>query len=113
MLTLDTSRLGSVLKNKSPGDNRGFATVEPASSTGSEFLPVTNTIRPNPRPQPPPSGGSGPGGFQLWGPAWLILAAILAVVFTICVTVVCVYLLISSGQGADLALVLQAISRRF
>lgn len=83
--------------------------VRQASLDRKDLSTLIKRNRAHTRPQPPPSGGAGPGGFQVWGPPWLVLSAIIAMVFMTCVTLVCMYALIASGQGADLALVLWAL----
>lgn len=74
---------------------------------------MTQVTPPNTQPPLPPSGGTGPAGLRVWGPAWLTALVVAFVVGALCFVAYLLFLLIGAGNGEDVALVLRALGDLF
>jgi hypothetical protein len=74
---------------------------------------MSNVTPPNTQSPLPASGGTGPGGLRIWGPAWLTAFVVAVVVVAGCYIAYLLFMLIGAGNGEDVALVLRAIGSLF
>lgn len=67
-----------------------------------------NSTPPSTQPPHPASGATGPAGLRLWGPPWLTALFLTLFALGFCFISYLTFVLIGTGSGEDLALVLRA-----